>query len=282
MEHFWKGLSNNRHQISPIPPHAYGERFLNFMTGITMTKEEAERRAQQEGQQMEEVNAHNNMHHHHIPHTSMDGADGHVEVPNRPRNDHDVEHTLDAAEKSTDAQTGRKGRRRSEEEKPDRTLLTHTHEGRASTTLPIVQEAKENSSNHSSKSSLHHNSQLDDADGQNEKQHHPDGNLEKSEEVKQLVPNGIPPQKNHDTNPTIEYTVSGKDDDGEKQEYRMEAPLDSQSQGHLDVEPESEAKEHLDARPEPERRISKPPRIDSGVIPTLAPLLRDDEIGVAR
>lgn len=43
LEHFWKGLSHNRHQISPIPPQPYGTRFLNFMTGITMTKEEAER-----------------------------------------------------------------------------------------------------------------------------------------------------------------------------------------------------------------------------------------------
>lgn len=42
-EHFWKGLSHNRSQISPIPPEQYGERFINFMEGITMSKEEAER-----------------------------------------------------------------------------------------------------------------------------------------------------------------------------------------------------------------------------------------------
>ncbi|PGH12282.1 hypothetical protein AJ80_06796 [Polytolypa hystricis UAMH7299] len=43
VEHFWKGLSHNRNQISPIPPEAYGERFINFVTAITMSKEEAER-----------------------------------------------------------------------------------------------------------------------------------------------------------------------------------------------------------------------------------------------
>ncbi|GAD92260.1 multicopy suppressor of stt4 mutation [Paecilomyces variotii No. 5] len=45
-EHFWKGLSHNRTQISPIPPESYGERFINFITGITMSKEEAERQSQ--------------------------------------------------------------------------------------------------------------------------------------------------------------------------------------------------------------------------------------------
>ncbi|KAH7029100.1 uncharacterized protein B0I36DRAFT_363689 [Microdochium trichocladiopsis] len=44
-EHFWKGLSHDRTQISARPPHEYGERFLNFMTGITMSPEEAARDA---------------------------------------------------------------------------------------------------------------------------------------------------------------------------------------------------------------------------------------------
>ncbi|OAT11015.1 1-phosphatidylinositol-4-phosphate 5-kinase [Blastomyces gilchristii SLH14081] len=49
-EHFWKGLSHNRNQISPIPPDSYGERFLNFITGITMSKEETERERQSKEQ----------------------------------------------------------------------------------------------------------------------------------------------------------------------------------------------------------------------------------------
>lgn len=44
IENFFKGLSNDRTQISPIPPEGYGDRFINFVKGITMSKEEAERR----------------------------------------------------------------------------------------------------------------------------------------------------------------------------------------------------------------------------------------------
>ncbi|KAI1504087.1 SAICAR synthase-like protein [Biscogniauxia marginata] len=45
IEHFWKGLSNDRSQISALPPDEYGERFIKFMSGITMSPEEAERDA---------------------------------------------------------------------------------------------------------------------------------------------------------------------------------------------------------------------------------------------
>lgn len=44
IENFFKGLSHDRNQISPIPPESYGDRFVNFVKGITMSKEEAERR----------------------------------------------------------------------------------------------------------------------------------------------------------------------------------------------------------------------------------------------
>ncbi|KAI1295276.1 hypothetical protein F5Y03DRAFT_387425 [Xylaria venustula] len=43
LEHFWKGLSNDRSQISALPPEEYGDRFLKFMSGITMSPEEAAR-----------------------------------------------------------------------------------------------------------------------------------------------------------------------------------------------------------------------------------------------
>ncbi|KAI9845673.1 MAG: Phosphatidylinositol-4-phosphate 5-kinase [Thelocarpon superellum] len=42
-EHFWKGLSSPKSQISPIPPEGYGERFIRFITGITKSREEKER-----------------------------------------------------------------------------------------------------------------------------------------------------------------------------------------------------------------------------------------------
>ncbi|KAI0400726.1 hypothetical protein F4802DRAFT_472587 [Xylaria palmicola] len=43
IEHFWKGLSSDRTQISALPPQEYGDRFLQFMSGITMSPEEAAR-----------------------------------------------------------------------------------------------------------------------------------------------------------------------------------------------------------------------------------------------
>ena len=89
-----------------------------------------------------------------------------------------------------------------------------------------------------------------------------------------------------ETDHTVEYTVKGKDDDGEKQEYQIKVP----SQVDLDIEPDHETKPgtetgnegQLDVRPEVERRISKPPRIGSGIIPTLTPLIADEDIGMAR
>ncbi|KJK67703.1 Phosphatidylinositol-4-phosphate 5-Kinase [Aspergillus parasiticus SU-1] len=43
LEHFFKGLSHDRNQISPVPPEGYGDRFVKFIKGITMSKEEAVR-----------------------------------------------------------------------------------------------------------------------------------------------------------------------------------------------------------------------------------------------
>ncbi|KAM3541505.1 Phosphatidylinositol 4-phosphate 5-kinase its3 [Beauveria bassiana] len=43
IEHFWKGLSSDRTQISALPPDQYGDRFYNFVEGITMSSEEAHR-----------------------------------------------------------------------------------------------------------------------------------------------------------------------------------------------------------------------------------------------
>ncbi|ORY60799.1 uncharacterized protein BCR38DRAFT_46840 [Pseudomassariella vexata] len=43
LEHFWKGLSSDKTQISALPPQEYGDRFLEFMAGVTMSAEEAAR-----------------------------------------------------------------------------------------------------------------------------------------------------------------------------------------------------------------------------------------------
>lgn len=284
-------MSHDRHQISPIPPRPYGERFLNFMTGITMTKEEAARRAEHEGEPTE-VHAHNLVHHHHIPELNRPPTvDGNLEIPRSPRDELEVEQTMNAAEKSTDKQTNsEKGRRVSEEEKPDRTLLTNSYpevrEHRMSTTLPIVQETRETSSHNSSRNS--HSSgveeQLRDQKAEAEKQRPA---IEEPEQV-------------------VEYTVTSEDhhlidrlrSDREETEIHqtMKAPLDAQvidddpalnqntnslTEVPKPVKPEEPAKVH---RCSPKQRTSKPPRIDSGIIPTLDsdPLVRPDEIGIAR
>ncbi|KAL3472672.1 hypothetical protein BJX99DRAFT_212589 [Aspergillus californicus] len=54
LEHFFKGLSSDRTQISPIPPEGYGDRFLNFIRRITLSREEADRC--QESQAAEQTN----------------------------------------------------------------------------------------------------------------------------------------------------------------------------------------------------------------------------------
>jgi 1-phosphatidylinositol-4-phosphate 5-kinase len=47
IEHFWKGLSHPDSQISAIPPDRYGDRFIHFISGITKSKELAEREQQE-------------------------------------------------------------------------------------------------------------------------------------------------------------------------------------------------------------------------------------------
>jgi 1-phosphatidylinositol-4-phosphate 5-kinase len=42
-EHFWKGMGGHESQISPIPPVRYGDRFVKFISGITMSREAAEK-----------------------------------------------------------------------------------------------------------------------------------------------------------------------------------------------------------------------------------------------
>ncbi|KAH8593779.1 hypothetical protein B0O99DRAFT_514854 [Bisporella sp. PMI_857] len=46
LEHFWKGLSNDKKLISPIRPEPYGDRFIKFIEGVTKSPEEASREAE--------------------------------------------------------------------------------------------------------------------------------------------------------------------------------------------------------------------------------------------
>lgn len=225
-----------------------------------MSKEEAEKRAEQENEKeaAPPVNAHNNLHHHHIPEKpQMDGDAGFpVRTEHSPRNDGEVEKTLAAAEKSADNQTGKKGRRKSEEDKPDRTLGTFTNDGRISTTLPIVQEVGENGSRNSSRRG---DSTLDEKRERGSE--HEDGSSN-HEDTSALL--GEQPSM-------VEYTVTDDDHhflhpERHEEDGHMQAPLDD-----ADVEDEGER-----------RRRSKPPRIESGIIPQITPMYGEDEIGIAK
>lgn len=52
IEHFWKGLSNDKSKISALPPDQYGDRFYHFITGITMSAEEAKRERARRDQEL--------------------------------------------------------------------------------------------------------------------------------------------------------------------------------------------------------------------------------------
>ncbi|KAM0265576.1 hypothetical protein ACHAQJ_000007 [Trichoderma viride] len=52
IEHFWKGLSNDKSKISALPPDRYGDRFYHFIQGITMSAEEAKRERARRDQEL--------------------------------------------------------------------------------------------------------------------------------------------------------------------------------------------------------------------------------------
>lgn len=43
MEHFWRGLSNDKDKVSAIPPYNYGDRFFNFIRTLVKSPEEIAR-----------------------------------------------------------------------------------------------------------------------------------------------------------------------------------------------------------------------------------------------
>ncbi|KKZ63411.1 1-phosphatidylinositol-4-phosphate 5-kinase [[Emmonsia] crescens] len=122
-EHFWKGLSHNRNQISPIPPDSYGERFINFITGITMSKEEGERERQSREQGQ----------------TSMDGtALSHA----HPRSS--IDRVMERAERDA----AKSGRNLATDPEPNQHILstiraTSSDMPGVTSTLPVVEEVGE-------------------------------------------------------------------------------------------------------------------------------------------
>lgn len=143
LEHFWKGLSYPKSQISPVPADEYGERFINFITGITMTEEEAERRKTIEAGRPRRSQEH--------PVPGVDGPSTSIETG--PRSSHSdrrplspVDRTMAKAQRQAE-KSERKGAH--EQAMPEHTLRTlrspsaERSHGQAGSTLPVVEEAGE-------------------------------------------------------------------------------------------------------------------------------------------
>ncbi|KAK4140439.1 uncharacterized protein C8A04DRAFT_32024 [Dichotomopilus funicola] len=134
IEHFWKGLSSDRSQISALPPHEYGERFINFISSMTMSQEEAIRAAQErdaalaaEAAETSEVAPPVPNYRPPLPPGQHEAADDEADVPER------VLKTTVTAPPSTNAGVG-KGTHGSSAPPNDR---------RETTVLPVVEEAAE-------------------------------------------------------------------------------------------------------------------------------------------
>jgi 1-phosphatidylinositol-4-phosphate 5-kinase len=147
LEHLWKGLSHDSTQISPIPPEAYGNRFIKFMTGITMTKEEAERRIEEDGGHSGiEVEAGVRAQRRGDTILTFDGARSSRDSAEPALQSPAIDRTMQKAHKQADkSEKWREGK----DEPPDRTLGTvrspsaeMTH-GNLGATLPIVEEVGE-------------------------------------------------------------------------------------------------------------------------------------------
>ncbi|KAF2752244.1 SAICAR synthase-like protein [Sporormia fimetaria CBS 119925] len=118
MEHFFKGLANQESQISAIPPERYGDRFVKFISGVTMTREAAEREKKKE---------------------ATGSGDHHESSPS--------EKVVEKAE--VQAERSRQ-RGRTESDVPERHMhiirSPSAERGELGTTLPVVEEAVESSS----------------------------------------------------------------------------------------------------------------------------------------
>ena len=129
MEHFIKGLANTESQISAIPPERYGVRFVKFISGVTKTKEAAEREKAEEAANPTSDRTPSGVH---LPHHS-----------DRPSTEQIMERAEHQAERS-------KQRGASEDGIPHREMRNirspSAERGELGTTLPVVEEAFESSS----------------------------------------------------------------------------------------------------------------------------------------
>lgn len=126
-EHWWKSLSHDKMQLSPIAPGPYGDRFICFIRGITMSPEEAAREAEKAQNGLRPSESARYPHENGIQRSSTDRV--------MAENEHKAHQTEKHGKKELDV--------------PDRTLRPVQAGGegaRPQMTLPIVEEAGENSS----------------------------------------------------------------------------------------------------------------------------------------
>ncbi|KAF2791364.1 SAICAR synthase-like protein [Melanomma pulvis-pyrius CBS 109.77] len=128
MEHFVKGLMNTESQISAIPPERYGDRFVKFISGVTKTREAAEREKAEEAANPTGDPTQSGVNTHHPERRS-------------------TEWVMDKAEHQAERSRQRGA---SEENIPNRELRSvrspSAERGELGTTLPVVEEAFESSS----------------------------------------------------------------------------------------------------------------------------------------
>lgn len=128
MEHFVKGLMNTESQISAIPPERYGDRFVKFISGVTKTREAAEREKAEEAANPTGDPTQSGVNTHHPERRS-------------------TEWVMDKAEHQAERSRQRGA---SEDNIPNRELRSvrspSAERGELGTTLPVVEEAFESSS----------------------------------------------------------------------------------------------------------------------------------------
>lgn len=145
IEHFWKGLSSDRTQISALPPDQYGDRFFNFVEGITMSSEEAQReeirREQEAMDARHSTEERTGKHKHSIPPMP-------THLPPIPPGATEHQAPKDTIDRAT-----REAQKRPSDEPnpPERTLKTvsmpldNRHSGQQDRVLPVVEELGESS-----------------------------------------------------------------------------------------------------------------------------------------
>ncbi|CAG7563111.1 unnamed protein product [Fusarium equiseti] len=150
IEHFWKGLSSDKTQISALPPDQYGDRFYHFIEGVTMSTEEAHREAERRHQEMIEaqrsetrVSSWNSRRR---SSQAVPPVPSHVPPPPPGPRSPEARETLERANKAAE-RSERHGF--TEDQVPDRVLSTGTAKDTRDSMqhepiLPVVQEAGEN------------------------------------------------------------------------------------------------------------------------------------------